>query len=302
LTSSLPPVRELQAAARRAWPELRARKFEVHDGGWANLVLEADGRAIFRFPRRREVAAGLGFEVRALGLLARHLSLPVPRPTRLATLDRAAGWPFIAYPKLPGEPLSSIESLGPKGAHRLESAVETLLRELAAIPPRSLLRFGATRGDPRSWAERFRRLEVRFARHGASLTPPALRRAIADEFERFRSALSGGRYRAVATHRDLGPDHILWDSRAGRPTGVIDWEDLCLGDPAFDLTGLRPVGPTRFDRWVRQRRAPADSTFDERLRFYRRIAPIHGVIHAAETGDHRWLRRFLPLLRANLLE
>jgi aminoglycoside 2''-phosphotransferase len=298
---SLPALGELRTAARDAWSERRLQRFRVHDGGWANLVLEADGRVIFRFPRRREVADGLGFEVRALELLSRHLSIPTPKPVLISVLRSPAGWPFIAYPKLPGAPLSTVGPLSSGGARRLDGFIETLLRELAAIPSRSLLRIGASPGNPRSWASRFRRLETRFGRNGASMTPPVLRRAVAAEFERFRSVLRGARYRAVATHRDLGPDHILWDPVTDRPTGVIDWEDLCLGDPAFDLTGLPQLGRSRLTEWARERRATTDSTFDQRLEFYCRIVPIHGIIHAAETGDLRWLHVFLPQLKTNLL-
>jgi aminoglycoside 2''-phosphotransferase len=301
MPSSLPALGELRAAAREAWPERRLRTFRVHDGGWANLVLEADGPVIFRFPRRRNVADGLSFELRALELLSRHLSAPVPKPVLLSVLRHPAGWPFIAYPKLPGAPLSTVGPLDSAGGRRLDVFLETLLRELAAIPSRALLRIGAPPGDPSSWGRRFQRLRTRFRRHGASLTPPVLRRAVAAEFGRFFSVLREARYRAVATHRDLGPDHILWDRATSRPTGVIDWEDLCLGDPAFDLTGLQQLGRPSFPAWVKVRRASSDSTFEERLAFYGRIAPIHGVIHAAETGDARWLRRFLPPLRANLL-
>ncbi len=301
MSSSLPILGTLKDAARGAWPERRLQKFRVHDGGWANLVLEADESIIFRFPRRREVAEGLGFEVRALELLAGHLSVPIPTPVRVATLRDPAGWPFIAYPKLPGLPLSSSGPVDSLGWRRLNKFVDTLLQELAAIPPRSLLRIGAAPGSPSAWGDRFRRLQRRFAGHGASMTPPSLRRAIAQQFERFYLDLHGAHYRAVPTHRDLGPDHILWDPVTSRPTGVLDWEDLCLGDPAFDLTGLRTVGRSGFARWARKRRAGADISFDARLGFYARIAPIHGVIHAAETRDSRWLRAFLPRLETEVL-
>jgi hypothetical protein len=39
--------------------------------------------------------------------------------------------------------------------------------------------------------------------------------------------------RRVLRHGDLGPGHVL--ATDGRVSGVIDWADLALGDPALDL-------------------------------------------------------------------
>lgn len=37
-------------------------------------------------------------------------------------------------------------------------------------------------------------------------------------------------------HADLKPEHILHDPENGHITGVIDWGDVCIGDPDFDFT------------------------------------------------------------------
>jgi len=294
---SLPSLAVLRAAARSAWPEGRLRRFRVHEEGWANLVLEADDRIMFRFPRRRAVAEGLGFELRALELLRRHLSAEVPDPVLLGVLDDPAGWPFIAYRKVPGRPLSFLPRLDDLGTRRLERFIGQLLDDLAAIPSAAVRRIGGEAGDPGAWARRYRRTEQRFRRHGAALVPADLRRAVARGFDDFYRTMRATRFRPVALHRDLGADHLLWDTTTHRPTGVIDWEDLALGDPAFDLTALVDLGPVSPARWTAARRAVRDRTFDTRLDFYRRVRPIYAVIHAAETGDRTWLRRFLPMLR-----
>jgi len=239
----------------------------------------------------------LGFELRALELLSRHLSAPIPAPIRVSVLSRPRGWPFIAYPKLPGRPLSEVGPLDSTGNRRLGDFVGTLLSELAALPSRSLLRIGAKPGNPRAWEKKYRELQGRYHRVVESQVPPPLRRSLANAFDRFYSALRETRYRAVTTHQDLGPDHILWDPRLNRPTGVIDWEDLRLGDPAFDLTGLAGLGGARPVMWTRARKAGGDSTFDERLAFYRQVMPLHGVLYAADTHNPRLLRGHLSQLK-----
>jgi len=40
-------------------------------------------------------------------------------------------------------------------------------------------------------------------------------------------------------HRDLSPEHVLHDPSDGRITGILDFGDLALGDPARDFIFLR---------------------------------------------------------------
>ncbi|OAQ99544.1 hypothetical protein LLEC1_04799 [Akanthomyces lecanii] len=42
----------------------------------------------------------------------------------------------------------------------------------------------------------------------------------------------------VLLHADLKGEHIFVDPETGRLTGVIDWSDACVGDPAVDIRGL----------------------------------------------------------------
>ena len=297
MKSALPPLGELKDAARAVWPERRLRAFRVHEEGWTNLVLEADGSIIFRFPRGKEVADSLTFEVRLLDFLSRRITAPVPRPVRVSVLAHPRGWPFVAYPKLPGTPLSAVPALDSTGNRRLGEFVGRLLRELAVLPARPLLRMGAPPGDCRAWERKYRALEARYHRVGESRVSPIVRANVTRAFDQFYAVLRMSRYRPVATHQDLGPDHILWDPVSNRPTGVIDWEDLCLGDPAFDLTGLGSLGRSRVAAWVRERKAAKDSTFGERLSFYRRVIPIHGLLYASETRKPRMLRFYRSQLR-----
>ncbi len=39
-------------------------------------------------------------------------------------------------------------------------------------------------------------------------------------------------------HNDLAAEHVLCDPVAGTVTGVIDWSDIAIGDPAADFAGM----------------------------------------------------------------
>jgi aminoglycoside 2''-phosphotransferase len=300
VTDSLPPVAELKRAVAKAWPGTSARELRVHGEGWTHLVLEGEGQRWFRIPRFPQSRDSLTFEARLLEFLSSRLSVPVPRPYGVAYLANPPGWPFLAYRGVPGIPLSEVGSVGRAAHERLARLVGTLLRELAELPERPLLRRGVAPGGPRAWEEEYRQLWFRYDRFASTRVPAPLHRSVTQAFEHFFCDLRGTRYRAVATHRDLSADHILWDLRSNRPTGVIDWEDFRMGDPAFDLTGLTGLGRRTLAKFAQLRRDPGDSSFGRRLVFYRRIVPLHGVLYAIEHRKARLLRKSIRDLQANL--
>jgi len=293
----LPPFAELRRAAAALWPERRFEQFRVHGGGWANLVLEANGEVMFRIPRRVQVARSVGFEVRVLGFLGDHLTVPVPEPQRLGVLEHPRGWPFFSYPKLPGVPLSEVPSLGAAGRTRLRRFLGRLLSELAGLPTAPLARLGCPPGDRGAWQKRYVGLLERYERSVSARISPQLDRKVRADFDGFLRIVRESMFRPVLTHLDLGPYNILWDPQEQRPSGVLDWEDVRFGDPAFDLTGLKILGAEYLRSLARSRKAPGDATFAGRLDFYRRVVPVHELLHAVEFGKRTLFRAQLRELR-----
>jgi aminoglycoside 2''-phosphotransferase len=300
MNSHLPETRVLEEAARTAWPQSPLRTFEVHDEGWTNLVLEADEGLIFRFPRSPTAARSLGFEVRLLDLLGRHLSLSVPDPLRIATLEHPRGWPFMVYRKLSGEPLSDLPSMSLSDRERFAETFGRFFSELSRVPLRSLERLGAPPGDRVSWAGRYETILRRFRRVAARRIPAELADEVFRLFPRFFSVLRDSHYRPVLLHNDLWPSHILWDRGTRKPVGVLDWEDARFGDPAADLTELRGLGEGPTEELVASRRSSRDRSFAERLLFYRRVGSLQSLVYGFESGRDDIVRAQLRNLRSHL--
>lgn len=299
--STLPPVAELRLAARHCWPEGPLHRFVVHNEGWSNLVLEADGSIMFRFPRRESLARRYDKEVHELEGLAKHLYASIPDPVLISTLDRPRGWPFIAYRKVPGVPLVHCLPLSETELNVLRRFLLRLFRELAAIRPAEARSWGVPGASKATWTEGYRRLWERYLRVVAPRVSSALTRLVQEEFESFFLAMRRSSYRSIVIHRDLGPEHVLWDPAGRRPTGVIDWEDVELGDPAFDLTGWGDFGPFLMGPLRKMRKLPGDDQFDARLHFYRRIQPIHGLLLGFMSRRDRFARRHAAMLERFLL-
>jgi aminoglycoside phosphotransferase (APT) family kinase protein len=45
-------------------------------------------------------------------------------------------------------------------------------------------------------------------------------------------------YSPTLVHNDIKGEHILVDPQSGRITGILDWADAGIGNPAVDIAGL----------------------------------------------------------------
>jgi aminoglycoside phosphotransferase (APT) family kinase protein len=239
------------------FPEVEVEPLTLLGEGWDNTVWLAGGRWVFRFPRREFALAGFAREMAALPALAPRLPLPVPAPVWLGTPADGFPWPWFGAPLVPGiEPLG----LGEAARRGLARPFARFLRALHDEPA-----IDGLPDDPMGRADmaiRVPRTEeslVDLEREGLWRTPRPVA-ALLDE------AASLPRPEPVSVvHGDLHMRHLLVDG-SGELSGVIDFGDICVGDPAVDLSllwsllppagradFLHEYGPLRDDQLVRAR-------------------------------------------------
>lgn len=213
-------------------PELRGARIERLAEGWDNAVYVVDGRWVFRFPQREIAVPGVRREIETLERIGPHLPLPVPVPRWVGDPDERYPWPWFGTEHLPGVELAS-SGLPDERRATIGRELGRFLRALHGPMLRS--RIGPTLPiDPMrrtDMAHRVRLTRERLARVvGAGLWEPT---AAVDALLRDARDLPPSP-RVVVLHGDLHVRHVLVDGE--RPTGVIDWGDVCAGDPSADLS------------------------------------------------------------------
>jgi aminoglycoside phosphotransferase (APT) family kinase protein len=89
--------------------------------------------------------------------------------------------------------------------------------------------------------------------------------------------------RLVFSHNDLGIEHVLVAPGTGTVTGIIDWSDAAVCDPARDLgLILRDLGPAALAAAL-ARCADGDA-LRERAWFYARCSLLEDLQYGLQTG------------------
>jgi aminoglycoside phosphotransferase (APT) family kinase protein len=88
----------------------------------------------------------------------------------------------------------------------------------------------------------------------------------------------------VLVHNDLGAEHLL--VTAGRLSGIIDWSDAAVSDPAIDFARLlRDFGPAFLDDVVTAYGGAPDEEFGDRVMFLARCAALEDLAYGTASGS-----------------
>ncbi|WP_433306722.1 phosphotransferase family protein [Actinoplanes sp. CA-030573] len=246
-------------------PGYRVDRVSVIGEGLEHRAFEINGELVVRVSRSPD-PAGLAREARLLAFVAPVVPVPVPAPV-FVDLERGC----LAYPRLPGTPLLDLPS--PRPAASIAPVLGEMLAALHAVPAARVRDLAEVDDQPpEEWLSEA-------ASHYATVAgriPPATRPRVAS----FLAAPPPPRGETlVFSHNDLGIEHVLADPASWAVTGVIDWSDAALVDPACDFgLILRDLGPAAFDVAAGER----GDSLRERALFYARCAALEDLAYGVD--------------------
>ena len=222
--------------------------YKIIDCGWTNLVFEVNERWIFRFVRdmdNRQVVVERDF----LSKFARMSPVKIPSPI-------FSNRHYIAYRKIAGERFAP-EKFALLPDFRKTEIIRLLGEFLTCLhnfqfDHRYL--FTEPYGGGDFWNDLWLTVKDNFS---------VQTRKKAEKY--FTSAIEQIKavpFEKTLIHADLGTNNILVDLDSNRLNGIIDFGDLCLGDPAADFAGFyRNFGRQFTDELISHYQRPMEANF-----------------------------------------
>ena len=273
-----------QRAIEACFPGFRVRSTAYLAEGWSSTVWEVNDEYVFRFPKRPEIAPGLRKETRLLPVLAPALPLPVPQFEYVWEGGAPHQGVFVGYRKIAGTELLP-EHLGAGStttapcssatSDTIAGALGGFLTALHRFPLQEALAAGIAEGSPARWRAQYQAFYQRVRGRVFPLLRVEERQSVAAIWEAFLEDEANFCFYPVLIHRDLCGEHILYDAQRRTITGIIDWEDAGIGDPAQDFTGLLANFAPEFEAQVLAAYGgPPDARLLSRTRFYKAVVPF----------------------------
>ncbi|MFE2217268.1 aminoglycoside phosphotransferase family protein [Streptomyces canus] len=220
-------VRDL---VRDQHPELADLEIRPVPSGWDNQLWRLGNELAVRLPMTERAPALLHKEFRWLPELAKRLPLPVPTPQHFGEPTAHFPRPWVIAKWVPGEPADGAE------ISNVHQSVDNLARFLRALhrPAPEDAPTNAGRSVPLvTLTEVF---ESRLAAVAEAVDVRRVRQV-------WSQAIAAPPWTgpAVWLHADLHPANALVSD--GTISGIVDFGDLCAGDPATDLAAAWKLLP-----------------------------------------------------------
>ncbi|WP_102125907.1 phosphotransferase [Deinococcus planocerae] len=274
------------ALIRADFPELAHLGVTLLGEGTDHLAFDVGGEYVFRFPKRAGAATALLTEARLTAWLAPRLPLALPVDGVVRPPRPDAGVTYAGYARLAGTPALLLET-GPTGFAVIGHDLGTFLRRLHDLPAGEARALGVEEDDdPRleEWSRDASR-DLALAVDGGEVSPEVGRRWR----DVFAHPPPTGHVAGCLIHGDLAAEHVLLDE-GGNVTGVIDWSDAALGDPARDLSGLLHWGGDALLHAALGAYGPVDGPTLERARWFAACRAVADLTFGRESGQGAYVR------------
>lgn len=257
------------------FPSLVWEKHTFLNHGWDHEVIILDDKIVFRFPNSSEYGAALKAEIDLLKFLSDKTTVNIPRYKYIAKDYSFAGYDIISGVELSEEIFAKLSD---NEKNLIAEQIAEFLTAMHSLTKEVLSPFKIDRADIPSETKRLRQQSKQYLEGVLNDNEYLKLTEILDALD----SLDRESIQSVLVHNDMSTSHIFWDSDIGK-IGVIDFSDRCLGDPAFDFTGLLDYGNEFCKQIISLYNGPKDADLAKRARLYKRRVGVYLLVDSFMT-------------------
>jgi aminoglycoside 2''-phosphotransferase len=263
------------------FPWLKYKKSRTLRHGWDHDVVILDEKYVFRFPKK-DYGRRFRAEVRFLHTTYNRFNISVPHyeyvPDDLS---------FGGYKMIKGKEMipSGLKRLSEKKKKHIASQLGEFLSVLHEIPVSYSKKAGLKEEKDGYWWSRQRCKKI--IRKMRKLLFPKLTKREAQWIEKRYEEYFGCSFdfETVILHGDLSEEHILYNPQKGKITGIIDFADSEIGDPAFDFAFLWQYGEEFVDDVLSHYQRSVNVDIMKRARFPNQVYMATDMLAIMEGED-----------------
>ncbi len=281
------------------FPDFIVQDIRSMQQGWDSFVVLVNSSHVFRFPLRPQTERCLRSEIRLLPQLSEVLPVAIPEFEYVWQGDDKQSLAFVGYPIIPGTALSESPPFRLKNTGQIAELLGRTLASLHSFPVSKSAEAGLKPGSAEQWRESYREMLARHEKNSFPLMEERLQSKCTGIFEDFLERDDYFTFEPVVIHGDLAPDaHILWDPETEDITGIVDWGDMRIGDPALDFTGIiSDCGPDFALMVYSHYGFCNDPTFMDRAAWYTKFFGFYFIEYGQIIDDDSYIESGLKMLR-----
>jgi aminoglycoside 2''-phosphotransferase len=223
-----------KAMIRKDFPNFTIERIELAGEGMDSRAFFVNDDYVFRFPKFPKVAKSLKVEIMLLPTLQPYVRIPIPRFEYIGKSDRELR--FVGYKKIEGIELKKLwPKLTEQAQEALLEAMSACLRELHSFPLEEARACGVEEHNLRrihngDFSAVKKDVEKLLSRKTCAY--------IEDLHKAYVSDKGNFPHTPKFLHADFGPGHIFCKEDGSDLAGLIDFGDVGIGDPDYDLLYL----------------------------------------------------------------
>lgn len=262
-------------------PGLIIEKYSFNNEGQNNDIVIINDNIIFKFPKYFEGIEKLKRETQILNVLKKHITLEIPNSQYNNFDSYKVGYVYSGYKMITGVSFRQDIFNRIKRKDIIAKQIATFLNELHSIPLKEMDNYELTVIDGYSeWTNLFERIQQKLFPFMKKVSQAL----VSNNFNSFFK--ENFNFNQTLIHGDFGPSNIIFDSNNEIISGIIDFNEVSIGDPAIDIASL--IGPFGYgEQFVKSFELiyPNIETLLERARFYASTFALQEALFGIEVGN-----------------
>ena len=246
-----------------AFPELLVSSIKFLGSGWDFNCFEINAEFIFRFPRRDKYNSLFNKELEVMKLLSDSLPILSPDYSFISHSSKVFPNTIGGYKKIEGAPIIEI----PPSQYATIANAKTMGDFLTTLHSLNTLKKieNLSIFEERSEVTKdFRDETKKNLEEMKGMIPISVWNKFNILFEKYKG-ITPFLGKKVLTHNDLGVEHIICGGAENKITGIIDWTDMAIGDPAADFACIWASNRKFYHMVVENYSGHVDKDFEKRV-------------------------------------